>query len=116
MGIPARKRRELEGEIDHMFHLAAIYDLMADAESQTRVNVDGTQNNVKFAENIKAKRFHHMSSIASAGLYPGIFREDMFEEAQGLDNAYFRTKHDSEAVVRNECRVPWRIYRPGIVV
>ncbi len=116
LGIPARKRRELEGEIDHMFHLAAIYDLMADAESQTRVNVDGTQNTVKFAENIKAKRFHHMSSIASAGLYPGIFREDMFEEAQGLDNAYFRTKHDSEAVVRNECRVPWRIYRPGIVV
>ena len=116
LGIPARKRRELEGEIDHMFHLAAIYDLMADAESQTRVNVDGTQNTVKFAENIKAKRFHHMSSIASAGLYPGIFREDMFEEARGLDNAYFRTKHDSEAVVRNECRVPWRIYRPGIVV
>ena len=116
LGIPAKKRRELEGEIDHMFHLAAIYDLMADAESQTRVNVDGTQNAVRFAENIKAKRFHHMSSIASAGLYPGIFREDMFEEAQGLDNAYFRTKHDSEAVVRNDCRVPWRIYRPGIVV
>jgi NAD(P)-dependent dehydrogenase (short-subunit alcohol dehydrogenase family) len=116
LGIPARKRRELEGEIDHMFHLAAIYDLMADAESQTRVNVDGTQNTVKFAENIKAKRFHHMSSIASAGLYPGIFREDMFEEAQGLDNAYFRTKHDSEGIVRRECKVPWRIYRPGIVV
>jgi len=116
LGIPAKKRRELEGKIDHMFHLAAVYDLMADAESQTRVNVDGTQNTVKFAENIKAKRFHHMSSIAAAGLYSGIFREDMFEEAYGMDNPYFRTKHDSEAVVRNECRVPWRIYRPGIVV
>jgi NAD(P)-dependent dehydrogenase (short-subunit alcohol dehydrogenase family) len=116
LGIPAKKRRELEGKIDHIFHLAAVYDLMADAESQIRVNVDGTQNAVRFAENIKAKRFHHMSSIAAAGLYPGIFREDMFEDAQGLDNAYFRTKHDSEGVVRNECRVPWRIYRPGIVV
>jgi len=116
LGIPAKKRRELEGKIDHLFHLAAIYDLMADAESQIRVNVDGTQNTVKFAENIKVKRFHHMSSIASAGLYPGVFREDMFEEAQGMDNAYFRTKHDSEGVVRNECKVPWRIYRPGIVV
>ncbi len=116
LGIPAKKRRELEGKIDHLFHLAAVYDLMADAESQIRVNVDGTQNTVKFAENIKAKRFHHMSSIAAAGLYSGIFREDMFEEAYGMDNPYFRTKHDSEAVVRNECRVPWRIYRPGIVV
>lgn len=116
LGIPAKKRRELEGKIDHLFHLAAVYDLMADAESQIRVNVYGTQNTVKFAENIKAKRFHHMSSIAAAGLYSGIFREDMFEEAYGMDNPYFRTKHDSEGVVRNECRVPWRIYRPGIVV
>jgi len=116
LGIPAKKRRELEGKIDHVFHLGAIYDLMADAESQIRVNVDGTHNVVKFAENIKAKRFHHMSSIAAAGMYPGIFREDMFEEAQGLDNPYYRTKHDSEAVVRRECHVPWRIYRPGVVV
>jgi NAD(P)-dependent dehydrogenase (short-subunit alcohol dehydrogenase family) len=116
LGIPAKKRRELEGKIDHVFHLGAIYDLMADAESQIRVNVDGTHNVVKFAENVKAKRFHHMSSIAAAGMYPGIFREDMFEEAQGLDNPYYRTKHDSEAVVRRECQVPWRIYRPGIVV
>ena len=116
LGVPAKRRRELEGEIAHVFHLAAVYDLMADAESQVRVNVEGTHNVVRFAENIKAKRFHHMSSIAAAGLYPGIFREDMFEEAHGLDNAYFRTKHDSEAVVRRECHMPWRIYRPGIVV
>ena len=116
LGIPAKKRRELEGKIDHVFHLGAIYDLMADAESQIRVNVDGTHNVVKLAENIKAKRFHHMSSIAAAGMYPGIFREDMFEEEQGLDNPYYRTKHDSEAVVRRECNVPWRVYRPGVVV
>ena len=116
LGVPAKKRRELEGQIDHVFHLAAVYDLMADAESQIRVNVEGTQNVVNLATDIKAKRFHHMSSIAAAGMYPGIFREDMFEEAQGLDNPYFRTKHDSESVVRRECKMPWRIYRPGIVV
>jgi NAD(P)-dependent dehydrogenase (short-subunit alcohol dehydrogenase family) len=117
MGVSASARKGLlESKIDHVFHLAAIYDLKADAASQTSVNVDGTRNAVRFAESIKAKRFHHMSSIAAAGLFPGIFREDMFEEAQGLDNAYFRTKHDSEGVVRSECNLPWRIYRPGIVV
>ncbi len=116
LGVAAKKRRELEGQISHVFHLAAVYDLLADGESQVRVNVDGTTNAVRFAENVKAKRFHHMSSIAAAGLYPGIFREDMFEEAQGLDNPYFRTKHDSEGIVRKDCRVPWRVYRPGIVV
>jgi len=100
LGIPAKKRRELEGKIDHVFHLGAIYDLLADAESQIRVNVDGTHNVVKFAENVKAKRFHHMSSIAAAGMYPGIFREDMFEEAQGPDYPDYLIKHDSEVVVR----------------
>ena len=47
----------------------------------------------------------------------GTWREDMFEEAQNLDtHPYFRTKHESEAVVRHECERPWRVYRPGIVV
>ena len=41
----------------------------------------------------------------------------MFEEAENLDvHPYFRTKHDSEGVVRSECTRPWRVYRPGIVV
>jgi len=57
-----------------------------------------------------------VSSIAPAGLYDGVFREDMFEEAEDLDHPYFKTKHDSEALVRNECKRPFRIYRPGFVV
>jgi NAD(P)-dependent dehydrogenase (short-subunit alcohol dehydrogenase family) len=58
-----------------------------------------------------------VSSIAAAGLYRGTWREDMFEEAEDLDNhPYFRTKHDSEGIVRTECSRPWRVYRPGIVV
>ena len=40
----------------------------------------------------------------------------MFEEAEHLDHPYFASKHEAEKVVRNECRLPWRIYRPGIVV
>ena len=62
------------------------------------------------------EHFHLVSSIASAGLFEGLFREDMFEEAENLDNPYFRTKHDSEGIVRQECSIPWRIYRPALVV
>ncbi len=79
-------------------------------------NIEGTRNTVRLAEAIGAKNFHHMSSIAAAGLYDGIFRETMFEEARGLDHPYFASKHDSERVVRKECKIPWRVYRPGIVV
>lgn len=116
LGIPAAKVRELEGKITHVFHLGAVYDLKASAEQQLLVNVNGTRNAVRFAQAIKAKKFHHVSSIAAAGLYPGIFTEHMFEEAQGLENPYFRTKHDSEGIVRHECKIAWRVYRPGIVV
>jgi NAD(P)-dependent dehydrogenase (short-subunit alcohol dehydrogenase family) len=108
---------ELKGEIDHFFHLAAIYDMTADAESQRLANVEGTRHAVELAADIEAEHFHMVSSIAAAGLYEGTFTEDMFEEATKLDNhPYFQTKHESEAVVRYEAKVPWRIYRPGIVV
>jgi len=116
LGISAAKRRQLKGQVTHVFHLAAIYDLTADAASQEMANIGGTLNAIKFAEAIQASTFHHVSSIAAAGFYPGTFREDMFEEATGLDNPYFRTKHESEAIVRSKCSIPWRIYRPGIVV
>jgi NAD(P)-dependent dehydrogenase (short-subunit alcohol dehydrogenase family) len=116
LGVAKAQREALKGKIDHFFHLAAIYDLSADADEQYKANVEGTRHAVDLAEEIGAKRFHHMSSIAAAGLFPGIFREDMFEEAVDLDNPYFRTKHDSEGIVREECAVPWRVYRPGIVV
>lgn len=116
LGVSATDRRKIGKRTTHFFHLAAIYDLSADAESQVRVNVKGTRNTVGFAEAIGAKHFHLFSSIAAAGLYEGTFREDMFDEAEGLDHPYFKTKHDSEGIVRRECRIPWRIFRPAIVV
>jgi NAD(P)-dependent dehydrogenase (short-subunit alcohol dehydrogenase family) len=116
LGISAADQARLKGKVKHFFHLAAIYDLAADAESQQAANIDGTRNAVELAEAIGAGCFHHVSSIAAAGLYDGVFREDMFEEAEELDHPYFRTKHDSEGIVRRECDVPWRIYRPAIVV
>ena len=116
LGVSAAQAKALSGKVRHFFHLAAVYDLAADAESQHKANVEGTRHAIELAEAIKAGCFHHTSSIAAAGLYPGTFREDMFEEAEGLDNPYFRTKHESEGVVRKECKVPFRIYRPGAVI
>jgi NAD(P)-dependent dehydrogenase (short-subunit alcohol dehydrogenase family)/thioester reductase-like protein len=116
LGVASADLTKLRGKVTHFFHLAAIYDMSADAESQRVANIDGTRNAVQLAEAIKAGCFHHTSSIAAAGLYDGTFREDMFEEAEELDHPYFRTKHDSEGLVRKECKIPWRIYRPGMVV
>ncbi|HZY75499.1 MAG TPA: SDR family oxidoreductase [Jatrophihabitantaceae bacterium] len=117
LGVNPDDIERLTGQIEHFFHLAAIYDLTADADSQRVANVEGTRHAVHLAEAINAGHFHQVSSIAAAGLYRGTFTEDMFDEAEDVaHNPYYLTKHEAEAVVRNECDVPWRVYRPGAVV
>ena len=116
LGVSAEDIKKLKGEIDGFYHLAAVYDLEADEESQIAVNIDGTRNTVEFAKAIDAGHFHHVSSIAAAGLYEGVFREDMFKEAENYDHPYFRTKHESEKIVRDECKLPWTVFRPAMVV
>ena len=116
LGVSADDIQRLKSKVVHMYHLAAVYDLSADEESQVRVNIEGTRNAVEFAKAIAAGHLHHVSSIAAAGMYEGVFREDMFDEAEGLEHPYFMTKHESEKIVRKEAKVPWTVYRPALVV
>lgn len=116
LGISDKDMKALKGQVDHFFHLAAVYDMGADDASQRTANIDGTHHAVDAADAMQAGCFHHVSSIAAAGLYKGTFREDMFEEAGKMDHAYLRTKHDSERIVRENGKVPFRIYRPGMVI
>ena len=106
----------LKGKIDHFFHLAAIYDMTADDEVNERLNVAGTPNAVDLANALEAGVLHHTSSIAAAGSFKGLFREDHFDEGQKLPSAYHRTKFESEKIARERSTVPWRVYRPAIVV
>jgi nucleoside-diphosphate-sugar epimerase len=89
--------------------------LFASADDLELANVAGTRNALSLAAELGANCFHHMSSVAVAGRFPGTFSEDMFAEAVGLDHPYFRTKLEAEALVRAYRRVAWRIYRPGRV-
>jgi len=116
LGVAADAMKALKGQLDMVFHLAAVYDLKADEESQVRANIEGTRNVVEFAKAVDAGHLHHVSSIAAAGLYEGVFREDMFDEAENMDHPYFATKHESEKIVRKESKVPWTVYRPAFVV
>ena len=116
LGVDPQRLSRLRGQVSHFFHVAALYDMSASARSLESANVRGTWHAVQLANAVESGRFHHVSSIAAAGRYPGVFREDMFDEATGFEDPYFRTKHASERIVRRECRSPWRIYRPSIVV
>lgn len=108
----------LQGNVDHFFHLAAIYDMgMSEAQGDL-INNEGTRNVIALAEDLGGKlTFHHVSSVAVAGNdFKGVFTEGMFDEGQSVEHPYYRTKYQSEEIVRDECKVPWRVFRPGMVV
>jgi NAD(P)-dependent dehydrogenase (short-subunit alcohol dehydrogenase family) len=116
LGVSDEKIAELKGNVDHFFHLAAVYDMAADAEANMTLNVGGTRNAIDLANELEPGVFHHVSSIAAAGKHKGLFREDMFDEGQKLDHPYFKTKFESEKLVRTGSKAPWRVYRPAVVV
>jgi NAD(P)-dependent dehydrogenase (short-subunit alcohol dehydrogenase family) len=104
------------GDVEHFFHLAAIYDMTASDEMNETMNVGGTRNAIGLAGKLKVGHFHQVSSVAASGDYRGVFDESMFDEGQRLPSPYHRTKFESERIVREESEVPWRVYRPAIVV
>jgi thioester reductase-like protein/short-subunit dehydrogenase len=116
LGVDTEQVVELRGKITHFFHLAAVYDMTAPPERNSAVNVGGTAHAVELARAVDAKHLHHVSSIAIAGTYKGVFEESMFDEGQKLPSPYHRTKFESERIVREQPYVAWRVYRPGIVV
>ncbi len=116
LGLSDEDKAALEG-VEHFFHLAAIYDMTAsDEERNRRLNVLGTQNAVDLANELGAKHLHYASSIAVAGEHDDIFTEDDFDVGQKLTHPYHQTKFEAEKLVRQQAKVPWRVYRPAIVV
>jgi NAD(P)-dependent dehydrogenase (short-subunit alcohol dehydrogenase family) len=116
LGLGDEQVGELEGNIEHFFHLAAVYDMTAPLELDMAVNVGGTNHAVELATALRAEHLHHVSSIAVAGAYKGVFGEERFDEGQHLPSPYHATKFEAERIVREQPGVPWRVYRPGIVV
>ncbi|HJQ48549.1 MAG TPA: SDR family oxidoreductase [Amycolatopsis sp.] len=116
LGVDEGTRDQLRGKIDHLVHLAALYDLTADDDASIRANVDGTRNMLELAADLRAGCLHHVSSVAVAGDHEGVFTEDMFDVGQRLPTAYHRTKFEAERLIRQQHEVPWRVYRPAVVV
>lgn len=116
LGVEKAERDRLRGSIDHFVHLAAIYDMTADEASNHASNVGGTREALALAADLQAGVFHHVSSVAVAGEHKGRFTEDMFAEGQRLPSPYHETKYKAEALVREQADLPWRVYRPAVVV
>ncbi|MGY6658261.1 SDR family oxidoreductase [Amycolatopsis sp. TRM77291] len=115
LGVGQEDRERLRG-VDHVVHLAALYDLTADDEASIKANVEGTAQVIALAADLNAGCLHHVSSVAVAGDHEGMFTEEMFDVGQRLITPYHRTKFEAERLVREQQDVPWRVYRPSVVV
>jgi thioester reductase-like protein len=116
LGVAADDVKALKGQIDHFYHLAAVYDLSPTRKARSPSTSRARATRWSLPRPSTPAICTMCRSIAAAGLYEGVFREDMFDEAENLDHPYFMTKHESEKIVRKECKVPWTVYRPAMVV
>src|SRR5271163_3033403 len=103
------------GEVDHLVHCAAIYDITAGEDEQRAANVEGTRSVIELARRLDAT-LHHVSSIAVAGDFAGEYTEDDFDVGQQLPTPYHQTKFEAELLVRSTPGLRYRIYRPAVVV
>jgi thioester reductase-like protein len=115
LGIEATRRAAIQGRLDAVFHLAAVYDLAVSAEFAHKVNVIGTRNMIAFAKAAtNFGRFHHVSTAYVSGTFEGVFRETDLDRGQAFKNHYESTKYESEKDVAAS-GLPYTVYRPGVV-
>ena len=103
------------GNVEHVVHCAAIYDITAPEPDQRIANVEGTRAVIELARRLDAT-LHHVSSIAVAGEFRGEYTEDDFDVGQRLPTPYHQTKFEAELLVREATGLSHRIYRPAVVV
>jgi thioester reductase-like protein len=119
LGLAPAVARRLAGEVDTVFHLAALYDLAVSAELAERVNVAGTENVNAFVRSVAdLDRYHYVSTFVVSGRRTGVIREAELEHHAGFRNHYEETKYRAELAVRRLVAegVPVSIYRPAVVV
>ncbi|GBE65807.1 short chain dehydrogenase [Mycobacterium sp. MFM001] len=103
------------GDVAHVVHCAAVYDITASDAEQRSANVDGTRAVIELARRLDAT-LHHVSSIAVAGNFRGEYTEADFDVGQELPTPYHQTKFEAEQLVRSASGLRYRVYRPAVVV
>lgn len=101
-----------------VYHLAAVYDLGVEHRLAERVNVDGTEHVLAFAERAGVDRLHYVSTCYVSGRHDGAFTHADLDVGQSFNNHYEATKFAAEVAVqeRMAAGLPATIYRPAIAV
>lgn len=102
--------------VDTVLHCAADVNLGKDPYGHTYINnCKATKSALELSSRLpRLEAFHFVSTAYVAGTHVGMAMEDTLIETT-FNNAYEKSKHHSEAVVRAS-GLPFTIYRPSIIV
>lgn len=112
-------RAALARSTTEIHHLAAVYDLGVAREVAMSVNLGGTRNVLRFAEDCPGlQRHHYVSTCYVSGAHCGPFAEDDLDRGQSFHNFYEETKFlaEVEVTAARSGGMPTTVYRPAIVV
>jgi len=118
LGLSADVVEGFKGEVTHVFHLAAVYDLAVRKEIAEKANILGTKNVNRFVRSLpKLQRYIYFSTAYVSGNRVGRILESELDKGQGFKNFYESTKCEAEKLVQQSWdKVPTTIIRPGIVI
>jgi len=120
LGISDADREMLASEVDSIVHCAASISFGIELADARAINVSGVAEMLALAREIASKgslrRLVHVSTAYVCGRHDGVFAEGDLELGQEFRNAYERSKHEAETLVREAGDLPAVIARPSIVV
>ena len=97
------------------WHLAANLSFAPENRADVqKTNYIGTVNVVNFANRV-AKKFTHMSTAYVCGDSQS-FKENELNRGQKFRNYYEKSKFEAEKYVRENCKLPYNVFRPSIII
>jgi len=118
-GLAPDAWERLRDGLDAIVHAAAVTDFGRPEPLYRAVNVAGTRTVLELAEGgARPIPLMHVSTAYVCGERQGVVREDELAAGQSFANAYERSKHDAELLVRAAAArgLPVTVARPSIVV
>ncbi|AFZ30068.1 thioester reductase domain protein [Gloeocapsa sp. PCC 7428] len=121
LGLSSAQFQMLAGNIDAIYHSAALLNYVYPYSALKAANVLGTQEILRLACQFKVKPVHYVSSVAifESANYAGkvVKEQDEFDHWAGIYLGYSQTKWVAEKLVKiaRDRGLPVTIYRPPLI-
>ena len=119
LGLTSKQVSWVNDFCNELVHSAAILNFHGSDRQQEpwRTNLGGTQNVLKFAQDVSIEKFHYVSTAYVCGDQTGLVSETELARPTSFRNDYERSKFEAETAVHAATGFASKtIYRPAVIV